>query len=64
MRKYKWGIAAALVLSAMVMNGCGKAGETQTQVVSESADAGNTGKNDRVVVVMGVSSEPESGFDP
>lgn len=62
MRKYKWGIAAALVLSAIVMNGCGKAGGTQTQAVS--ADADNSGKNDRVVVVMGVSSEPESGFDP
>ncbi|WP_312430865.1 ABC transporter substrate-binding protein [Lacrimispora sp.] len=64
MRKYRWGIAAALVLSAMVMNGCGKAGGTQTQTVSESADADNTGKGDRVVIVMGVSSEPESGFDP
>ncbi|PJJ26926.1 ABC transporter substrate-binding protein [Lacrimispora celerecrescens] len=62
MRKYKWGIAAALVLSAIVMNGCGKAGGTQTQAVS--ADADNSRKNDRVVVVMGVSSEPESGFDP
>lgn len=62
MRKYKWGIAAALVLSAIVMNGCGKAGGTQTQAVS--ADADNSGKKDRVVVVMGVSSEPESGFDP
>ncbi len=65
MRKHRWGIAAALVLSAVVMSsGCGKADGKQTQAVSESGAADNIGKDDRVVVVMGVSSEPEAGFDP
>ncbi|WP_312446358.1 ABC transporter substrate-binding protein [Lacrimispora sp.] len=68
MIKHSWRIAAALVLSAMVMNGCGNAGGTQdggqTQAVTESTEADNAGNKDRVVVVMGVSSEPEEGFDP
>nr|WP_313154379.1 hypothetical protein [Lacrimispora sp.] len=60
MIKHSWRIAAALVLSAMVMNGCGNAGGTQdggqTQAVTESTEADNAGNKDRVVVVMGVRS--------
>uniref|UniRef100_UPI000A3E09AE ABC transporter substrate-binding protein n=1 Tax=Clostridium sp. NkU-1 TaxID=1095009 RepID=UPI000A3E09AE len=68
MIKHRYGLAAALVLSAMVMSGCGKAAGTQegkqAQAVTKSAEADNAGKKDGVVVVMNVSSEPEAGFDP
>lgn len=68
MMKSRWKIAGAAVLAAILMSGCtkaagGGAGE-EKQVVTEAAEAPDTEKKDSVVVVMGVSSEPEAGFDP
>ena len=68
MIKCKWGIAAAFMMSAVVMSGCGKTGGTQAagqaQTVTEASETEAAGEKDGVVVVMGVTSEPEAGFDP
>ncbi len=68
MIKCKWGIAAVFMMSAVVMSGCGKTGGTKTpeqvQTVAQASETEAAGEKDRVVVVMGVTSEPESGFDP
>ncbi len=56
----------AAVLAAMVFTGCGTETGSRTgkQMETEAGGTGNTGESGQVVVVMGVSSEPEAGFDP
>jgi peptide/nickel transport system substrate-binding protein len=63
MRKNRWKAVAAVLLSAAMTAGCGSNGgniQTNRNNVSQT----EIEQKDSVIVVMGPTSEPESGFDP
>ena len=78
MKKSIYGRAAAIFMSVMLLAGCapgkqdGAAGDRQTegtmtdQTTQDRTAAGDTadGAKDSVIVAMGPTSEPESGFNP
>ncbi len=72
MKKKTYGILLAAVIAAFYTTGCGGSKtETPSEVPEEYTEesvtesTGEAGeKKDSVIVVMGPTSEPESGFDP
>lgn len=54
-RKYR--LLAMLTVMSLVSTGCGGAAQSQAEIMDIS-------EKDSVVVVMGLNSEPEAGFDP
>lgn len=56
MIRQKWKVAVMVVLAAMAVTGCKKEKPQAADISARTEDS--------VVVVMGVTSEPEAGFDP
>lgn len=56
MIRQKWKVAVMVILAAMAVTGCKKEKPGAADISARTEDS--------VVVVMGVTSEPEAGFDP
>ena len=70
MNRNAYGILMAAVLTGLCASGCGAQDGVQNGTQEQPAQAEehktetDTDTEDSVIVVMGPTSEPESGFDP